>query len=62
MGTRHQAQVHRGSNKHSGCIGSEMRNSLYESILAIIIRFLMQRKQRPLPTGGRGQRKMQNTM
>ena len=29
MGRRHQAQVHRGSNKHSGCIGSEMRNSLF---------------------------------
>ena len=29
MGRRHQAQVHRESNKHSGCIGSEMRNSLF---------------------------------
>ena len=30
MGSCYQAQVHRGTNKHSGCIGSEMRNSLFD--------------------------------
>ena len=40
MGRHHQAQVHRGSNKHSGCIGSEMRNSLIKDSNTIISEML----------------------